>query len=38
MASDKEDDEPVDVFVEETVERLLDLLGLPLPEGMPSDG
>jgi hypothetical protein len=37
MASDNEDDEPEDVFVEETVDRLLDLLVLPLPEGMPSD-
>ncbi len=36
MASDSEDDEPEDDFVEETVDRLLDLVGLPLPEGMPS--
>ncbi len=37
MAPEDEDDEPEDDFVEETVDRLLDLIGLPLPEGMPSD-
>jgi hypothetical protein len=37
MAAESEDDEPEDVFVEETVDRLLELLGLPLPAGMPSD-
>jgi hypothetical protein len=32
----RSDDEDADVFVEDTIDRLLDLLGLPLPEGMPS--
>ena len=36
IASDNPDDEPEDVFVEETVDRLLNLIGLPLPEGMPA--
>ena len=36
MASDNPDDEPEDVFVEETVDRLLNLIGLPSPEGMPA--
>ena len=36
MASDNPDDEPEDVFVEETVDRLLNLIGLPFPEGMPA--
>ncbi|MDP9441419.1 MAG: hypothetical protein M3P34_04410 [Actinomycetota bacterium] len=35
--SDEDDDEPEDAFVEDTVDRLLGLVGLPLPEGMPSD-
>ena len=32
LASPNPDDDPVDVFVEETVEKLLDLVGLPLPK------
>lgn len=39
MASDTQHDEDDgDAFVEDTVERLLDLIGLPLPEGMLSRG
>ncbi|WP_448630490.1 hypothetical protein [Cellulomonas soli] len=30
-------DEPVDTFVEETVERLLRLVGLPVPDGLEGD-
>ena len=37
MASESEDDESEEDFVEETVDRLLHLVGLPLPEGMPTD-
>jgi hypothetical protein len=32
MAPDDEETEPEDEFVEETVERLLTLAGLPLPQ------
>lgn len=35
MASPNPDDEPADVFVEETVQRLLTLVGLPSPEEFP---
>lgn len=36
-ADDESDDEDEDASVEDTLDRLLDLIGLPLPEGMPSD-
>ena len=32
LAPDDEDDEPEDLFVEETVRRLLELTGVPVPE------
>ena len=32
LASDDEDDDPEDLFVEETVRRLLELTGVPVPE------
>jgi len=38
MAVDDESDEPEDAFVEETVERLLVLAGLPLPEALTAVG
>jgi hypothetical protein len=38
LAPDDEDDEPEDLFVEDTVTRLLQLAGLPVPEDLSSDG
>jgi hypothetical protein len=34
MASDDADAEPLDVFVEDTVQKLLELAGLPLPSAL----
>lgn len=36
MASSNPDDEPADAFVEEAVQRLLALAGLPSPEELPA--
>jgi hypothetical protein len=38
LAADDEDAEPEDLFVEETVARLLQLAGLPVPEDLSSEG
>ncbi|WP_369137230.1 hypothetical protein [Modestobacter versicolor] len=37
LAPDDEDADPEDVFVEETVQRLLELAGLPVPEELVGD-
>ncbi|MCU1619383.1 MAG: hypothetical protein JWR28_188 [Modestobacter sp.] len=38
LAADDEDAEPEDLFVEETVARLLQLAGLPVPEDLSGEG
>jgi len=37
LATDDEDADPEDLFVEETVRRLLELLGVPVPEELLSE-